>query len=63
MYRSQTAVTTLGTHNTQRQGYKPTEQKIIITRLWNKAPLTIRNTKAIGMAKKEIKHFCKTLPI
>ena len=33
------------------------------TRLWNKAPLVIRNAKSIGVAKKEIKTYCKKLPI
>ena len=33
------------------------------TRLWNKAPNIIRNAKSIGIAKKEIKLFCKNLPI
>ena len=33
------------------------------TRLWNKAPNIIRNAKSVGIAKKEIKSFCKNLPI
>ena len=33
------------------------------TRLWNKAPSTIRNAKSIGIVKQEIKKFCHTLPI
>ena len=33
------------------------------TRLWNKAPNSITNAKSIGIAKKEIKSFCKNLPI
>ena len=33
------------------------------TRLWNKAPLGIRQAKSIGIVKKEIKLFCKNLPI
>ena len=33
------------------------------TRLWNKAPLAIRSAKSISTAKKEIKIFCKNLPI
>ena len=32
-------------------------------RLWNKAPISIRNAKTLGTAKKEIKDFCKKLPI
>ena len=32
-------------------------------RLWNKAPLSIRSAKTIGIAKKEIKAFCTKLPI
>ena len=30
------------------------------TRLWNKAPIVIKNSKSISVAKKEIKAFCKT---
>ena len=33
------------------------------TRLWNKAPLSIRYAQSIGIAKQEIKTFCKTLQI
>ena len=33
------------------------------TRLWNKAPISIRSAKSIGIAKQEIKKFCKQLPI
>ena len=33
------------------------------TRLWNKAPLSIKNSKSISTAKKEIKKYCKSLPI
>ena len=33
------------------------------TRLWNKAPLVIKNSKSISVAKKEIKQYCKSLPI
>ena len=33
------------------------------TRLWNKAPMTIRQAKSIGIVKKEIKKFVKNLPI
>ena len=33
------------------------------TRLWNKAPPSIRNAKSIGNVKQEIKKFCHTLPI
>ena len=33
------------------------------TRLWNKAPSAVRTAKSIGIAKKEIKTFCKLLPI
>ena len=32
------------------------------TRLWNKAPLNIKNAMTINVAKKEIKAFCKSLP-
>ena len=33
------------------------------TRLWNKAPNAIKNSKSISVAKKEIKAFCQTLPV
>ena len=33
------------------------------TQLWNKAPAAIRNAKSIGVAKTEIKTYCKNLPI
>ena len=33
------------------------------TRLWNKAASIIRNAKTISLARKEIKIYCKTLPI
>ena len=33
------------------------------TRLWNKAPIVIKNSKSISVAKKEIKQYCKSLPI
>ena len=32
-------------------------------RLWNKAPSNIINAKTISVAKKEIKAYCKTIPI
>ena len=32
-------------------------------RIWNKAPATITNAKSLSIAKKEIRKFCKTLPI
>ena len=33
------------------------------TRLWNRAPGAIKDTKSISSAKKEIKKFCKLLPL
>ena len=33
------------------------------TRLWNKAPEAIKNTKTLNTAKAEIKKFVLTLPI
>ena len=33
------------------------------TRLWNKAPNVIKTAKSISIVKKEIKQYCKTLPI
>ena len=33
------------------------------TKLWNRAPTVIKNSKSISVAKKEIKAFCKTLPV
>ena len=33
------------------------------TRLWNSAPNGIRKAKTISKAKKEIKTYCKSLPI
>ena len=33
------------------------------TRLWNKAPSSIRCAISIGVAKHEIKVYCKKLPI
>ena len=33
------------------------------TRLWDKVPNTIRNAKSISAAKKEMKLYCKSLPI
>ena len=33
------------------------------TRLWNKAPLNVKNASSIWSAKKEIKLFAATLPI
>ena len=33
------------------------------TRLWNKAPIGIKNSKSISTVKKEIKAFCLSLPI
>ena len=33
------------------------------TRLWNKAPIVIRDSKSISAAKAAIKLFCKTLPV
>ena len=33
------------------------------TRLWNKVQESIRNAKSISAAKKEIKLYCKSLPI
>ena len=33
------------------------------TWLWNKAPIVIKSAKSISIVKKEIKQFCKTLPI
>ena len=33
------------------------------TRLWNKAPNSIRNAQSISSAKREIKSFFKNLPI
>ena len=47
-------------------GYKNLTSKTFVsdaTRLWNKAPLGIRQAKSIGIVKKEIKLFCKNLPI
>ena len=32
-------------------------------RIWNKAPIQITMAKSLAIAKKEIKKFCKTLPI
>ena len=32
-------------------------------KLWNSAPLTIKNAKNLNLAKKEIKKHCKMLPI
>ena len=32
-------------------------------RVWNKAPMSIKEAKSIGCAKKAIKSFCKTIPI
>ena len=32
-------------------------------RIWNKAPLTVTLAKSLSIAKKEIRKFCKTLPI
>ena len=32
-------------------------------RMWNKAPESIRKAKSIGIAKKEIKALCLTLPV
>ena len=33
------------------------------TRLWNRAPRGIKNAKTMISAKKEIKLYCKSLPI
>ena len=33
------------------------------SRVWNKAPPTIKEAKSIGCAKKAIKTFCKTIQI
>ena len=33
------------------------------SRLWNKAPIVIKNAKSISVAKKEIRAFCQTLPV
>ena len=33
------------------------------TRLWNKAPPRVRNAGTLRIAKREIKLFCKQLPI
>ena len=33
------------------------------SRVWNKAPSKIKEANSIGMAKKAIKDFCKTIPI
>ena len=32
-------------------------------RVWNKAPQSVTNALTIGIAKKEIRKFCETLPI
>ena len=32
-------------------------------RIWNKAPISITTAKSLAIAKKEIKKFCKSLPI
>ena len=32
-------------------------------RIWNKAPREITKAKSLAIAKKEIRIFCKTLPI
>ena len=51
---------------TQENLLEPTTLNTFIgnaTRIWNKAPCTIKNVKTIGAAKKEIKKYCKTLPI
>ena len=32
-------------------------------RIWNRAPVSIKDAPNIRSAKKEIKTFCKTLPI
>ena len=32
-------------------------------RLWNKAPMTIKLAKTLYKAKKEIKIYCKTIPV
>ena len=33
------------------------------TRIWNKAPISIKSSLSLYLAKKEIKKFVKTLPI
>ena len=33
------------------------------TRLWNNAPMEIKSSKSISIAKKEIKKYCEQLPI
>ena len=33
------------------------------SRVWNKAPIAIRNAKSLSLAKQEIRKFCVTLPI
>ena len=33
------------------------------TRIWNKAPIEVTSAKSLTIAKKEIRKFCKTLPI
>ena len=32
-------------------------------RIWNRAPLSVTTAKTLSNAKKEIRKFCKTLPI
>ena len=32
-------------------------------RVWNKAPSQVTNAKSLQIAKKEVRKFCKTLPI
>ena len=32
-------------------------------KIWNQAPLEIKNAKSIGIVKKLIKDYCTTLPI
>ena len=33
------------------------------SRIWNKAPSSIKPSNSISIAEKEIKKFCETLPI
>ena len=51
---------------TERKLVEPSTLNTFIgnaTRLWNNAPEMIKNSKCISTAKKEIKLYCKTLPI
>ena len=61
---SMTGITTRGM-TSEKFKYNKTPQTCIgdATRLWNEAPISIRQAKSIQIAKKEAKKYCSTLPI